>query len=104
MFVGFQDNGFVGLLYGVFIVGWVVGGKLFYWLGYYFNVFFCFIYVVLGIEVGDFVGFGQGGIVECVFDEIFDGVFQVQYSLVDVDEFGCVFIYDVGVEKVVGFQ
>ena len=46
-------------------------------------------------EGGDFVGFGQSGIVEGVFNEIFKGTLQVDHCLSDVDKLSRPFAHDV---------
>ena len=54
------------------------------------------------VEGGDFVGFGEGGVVEYGVDEVGDGAVIGHDSLADVDEFGGGFADDVYAQEFSG--
>ena len=56
-------------------------------------------YAFESVECGDFVGFGEGGVVEDGVDEVGDGAAVAHDGLADVDEFGGVFAHDVYAEE-----
>lgn len=57
---------------------------------------------VEAVEGGDFVAFGEGGVVEDGVDEVFDGAFEGHDGLAYVDEFGGVGADGVDTEEGVG--